>query len=194
MPILKSILTGGTASLSVARLPAFADDSYLAYRCQVLGDRSACEVLPRASGGEPPSRPTDVMATARPGIATSRSVRSIRSQVDVARFSLDALSCGRALPGSMMESAMLTPTPMPHPRAERHPAVAACDPTAHYELRFAGMFNAGRGYAFPCDANGFVDIDTLAEAARTNYFYARALVGREFFAPVTRVVESAVNG
>ena len=54
-----------------------------------------------------------------------------------------------------------------------------------YELRFLGLFNSGRGYAFPCDAAGHVDIDTLREPARTNYFYARSVIGREFHSPVT---------
>lgn len=57
--------------------------------------------------------------------------------------------------------------------------------SSSYELRFAGLFNVGRGYAFPCDAEGLVDIDCLSELARANYFYARTSVGREFFAPVT---------
>ena len=49
-----------------------------------------------------------------------------------------------------------------------------------YELRFAGLHNPGRGYSFPCDANGQVDIDGLGERARLNYFYARSMIGREF--------------
>ena len=57
-----------------------------------------------------------------------------------------------------------------------------------YELRFAALFNPGRGYAFPCDAGGRVDIDSLGDRARANYFYARAVIGREFFAPVTCTV------
>jgi len=59
-----------------------------------------------------------------------------------------------------------------------------------YELRFAGLFNPGRGYRFPCDASGSVDIDNLTDRARSNYFYARSVIGREFFAPVfCRVAE-----
>ncbi len=54
-----------------------------------------------------------------------------------------------------------------------------------YELRFPGLFNAGRGYAFPCDAEGWVDIDTLSDSGRANYFYARTVVGRELSMPVT---------
>ena len=36
----------------------------------------------------------------------------------------------------------------------------------HYELRFRSLFDEGRGYAFPCDAGGQVDIDRLGEKAR----------------------------
>jgi hypothetical protein len=64
---------------------------------------------------------------------------------------------------------------------------------SRYELRFAGLFNAGRGLAFPCDASGSVDIDSLSDPARTNYFYARTVIGREFHAPVTCVVTDSYN-
>ena len=57
-------------------------------------------------------------------------------------------------------------------------------PARTYELRFAELFNTGRGYAFPCDAQGNVDIAMLSERARKNYLRARATVGRDFFAPV----------
>jgi len=60
-----------------------------------------------------------------------------------------------------------------------------------YELRFAHLFQAGRGYAFPCDAEGRVDLDGLSEAGRANYFYARALVGRDLACPRTRAVAGA---
>ena len=48
-----------------------------------------------------------------------------------------------------------------------------------YELRFQSLFDAGRGFAFPCDPHGRVDLDQLSDRARTNYLYARAVVGRE---------------
>lgn len=63
------------------------------------------------------------------------------------------------------------------------PATAARE-TA-YELRFAGLFNAGRGYAFPCDAQGKVDVAVLGERARASYLHACRKVGRDFCAPVT---------
>jgi hypothetical protein len=53
-----------------------------------------------------------------------------------------------------------------------------------YELRFTGLFNRGRGFAFPCDAEGHVDIDVLTERSRANHFYARKAVGAEVSAPI----------
>ena len=52
-----------------------------------------------------------------------------------------------------------------------------------YRLCFRSLFDPGRGYAFPCDGNGRVDIDGLSESARNNYLYARAMIGRELAAP-----------
>jgi hypothetical protein len=52
-----------------------------------------------------------------------------------------------------------------------------------YLLRFRSLFNEGRGYAFPCDAHGRVDMDTLSPHALNNYFYARSVIGREVFMP-----------
>jgi len=52
------------------------------------------------------------------------------------------------------------------------------------ELRFDSLFNPGRGLVFPCDSAGRVELDALSDAARCNYLYARAVVGREFAVPV----------
>ena len=52
-----------------------------------------------------------------------------------------------------------------------------------YQLRFQSLFDSGRGYAFPCDSSGQVNLDVLSERARTNYLYARAMVGRELATP-----------
>ena len=54
---------------------------------------------------------------------------------------------------------------------------------SHHELRFQSLFDEGRALAFPCDAQGRVDLDTLSERARRNYFFARGLVGRDFAHP-----------
>ena len=61
-------------------------------------------------------------------------------------------------------------------------------PPARFELRFESLFNPGRGLAFPCDERGQVELDSLTERARSNYLYARAVVGREFATP------AVVNG
>jgi hypothetical protein len=58
---------------------------------------------------------------------------------------------------------------------------------AHYELRFQSLVDAGRVYAFPCDAAGHVDMDALSDTARKNYLYARTVVGREFSLPAVGV-------
>ena len=58
-----------------------------------------------------------------------------------------------------------------------------------FQLRFQSLFQQGRGFAFPCDAKGQVDLDHMSERARNNYFYARAMVGRELTVPA---VETAV--
>lgn len=54
---------------------------------------------------------------------------------------------------------------------------------ASYELRFVSLSDSGRGFAFPCDPHGRVDLDQLSERARMNYLYARAVVGRELAEP-----------
>jgi hypothetical protein len=55
---------------------------------------------------------------------------------------------------------------------------------ARFELRFAAAGPGGHDYAFPCDERGQVDLDTLPERQRCDYFFARALVGRDVARPV----------
>jgi hypothetical protein len=52
-----------------------------------------------------------------------------------------------------------------------------------YQLCFRSLFDSGRGFAFPCDAKGQVDLDNMPEKLRNNYFYVRAMVGRETTMP-----------
>ena len=52
-----------------------------------------------------------------------------------------------------------------------------------FEVRFASLFVEGRALAFPCDAKGRVDLDSLPRRALDNYLYARALVGRDYSKP-----------
>jgi hypothetical protein len=60
-----------------------------------------------------------------------------------------------------------------------------------YELRFRSLFNDGRALAFPCDAAGQVDMDSMSKNALNNYLYARTVIGREFALPA--VLPSSMN-
>lgn len=59
---------------------------------------------------------------------------------------------------------------------------------AGFELCFQSCHPAGRMVAFPCDAQGRVDLDALGRGALNNYLYARAVVGREFRVPRVQAV------
>jgi hypothetical protein len=69
------------------------------------------------------------------------------------------------------------------PAARSQPAPLPPGLIGGYELRFESLFNPGRALAFPCDARGRVEMDSLSDAALRNYLYARAVVGREFATP-----------
>ena len=58
-----------------------------------------------------------------------------------------------------------------------------------FQLCFRSLFDPGRGYAFPCDGHGRVDLDGLSEEARNNYLYARAMIGRELSVPEVQAVD-----
>ncbi|MEJ8810818.1 hypothetical protein WKW77_07040 [Variovorax ureilyticus] len=55
-----------------------------------------------------------------------------------------------------------------------------------YELRFDALLADRRSYSFPCDDLGHVDLDSLTERGRLNYFYARAMIGVEVAWPDVR--------
>lgn len=57
-----------------------------------------------------------------------------------------------------------------------------------YELRFRSLFRPGRGWAFPCDSAGHVDMDSMNERTRNNYMFARALIGIEVATPCVETV------
>lgn len=65
-----------------------------------------------------------------------------------------------------------SPSPTSAPRRE-----------SRCQLRFESLFQQGRALAFPCDEAGRVELDALSDRARSNYLYARAVVGREFAMP-----------
>ena len=55
-----------------------------------------------------------------------------------------------------------------------------------FQLCFRSLFNL-RGFAFPCDQQGRVDMSGLGERARSNYLLAHAMVGREVAAPAVEL-------
>ena len=52
-----------------------------------------------------------------------------------------------------------------------------------FQIRFAYLPQGGRAMAFPCDDEGRLNLDEPSESARCNYFFARAMVGREYTTP-----------
>lgn len=56
-------------------------------------------------------------------------------------------------------------------------------PELSFEVSYVSLYMPGRSLAFPCDAGGHVDIDALSDKARLNYFFARAMVGRDYSLP-----------
>lgn len=64
--------------------------------------------------------------------------------------------------------------------------------TIGFQLSFRSLFISGRGYAFPCDERGHVDMHRMSERARNNYLFARAMVGRDLSPPAIEMV--AVGG
>jgi hypothetical protein len=67
-----------------------------------------------------------------------------------------------------------------------HRTPAAPLDRAAFELLFVSLFDEGRGYAFPCDAEGHVDLDALSDRLRLNYLYVRKMIGRDFCPPAVR--------
>ncbi|GAA0748245.1 hypothetical protein LRH25_12850 [Ideonella azotifigens] len=59
--------------------------------------------------------------------------------------------------------------------------------TACFELLYESL-HGGRGFSFPCNAGGEVEIDQLSDNGRRFYLVARALVGSEYAIPRVRPV------
>lgn len=70
------------------------------------------------------------------------------------------------------------------------PSAADCAPEASFVLHFSSLFHAGREFAFPCDEQGVVNLDSLPSRIRNNYLYARAMLGREFAWPSVRCMRA----
>ena len=68
---------------------------------------------------------------------------------------------------------------MGHAQTQRQPG-------DRFELRFRSLYRPGRGYTFPCDERGRVDMDALSDSERYRYLFARAIVGRELTLPAVQ--------
>jgi hypothetical protein len=80
--------------------------------------------------------------------------------------------------------------PTPHRTVIMNTAIDS-NTIAGFELRIPSLFHEGRGLAFPCDAQGHVDIDHLPLRARRNLVHALARIGREFATP--RLIATAAH-
>lgn len=58
------------------------------------------------------------------------------------------------------------------------------EPGLPFELRFGSLHDPGRGFSFPCDADGRVATERLSAPLRQSYLRVLHLVGREFAPPV----------
>ena len=67
-------------------------------------------------------------------------------------------------------------------------------PPAPFQLCFQSLFQSDGGFVFPCDSRGKVHLDALSERARNNYFYARAMVGRELAPPAVERAMPDMSG
>jgi hypothetical protein len=61
-------------------------------------------------------------------------------------------------------------------------------PDTSYELQFSPLAPDAPALAFPCDACGVVDMDSLSDGERHAYLYARAVMGRELARPQVQAV------
>ena len=53
-------------------------------------------------------------------------------------------------------------------------------PAIRHLLHFEAIAAGCRGYVFPCDASGQVEIDRLSDRERVDFLFARHLVGLRF--------------
>ena len=65
---------------------------------------------------------------------------------------------------------------------------ALCCDEARFELRYRSLSPYHCDYAFPCNAQGEVNLDQLSERARDNYLFARAMVGCDLLTPEVLLV------
>lgn len=65
-----------------------------------------------------------------------------------------------------------------------HTVAAPCE--SEFEVHFRSLLRPGVELAVPCDREGQVDLDGLSHHTKTEYLFARAMVGREYAIPTVR--------
>jgi hypothetical protein len=55
-------------------------------------------------------------------------------------------------------------------------------------LCFRSLFDSGRGFSFPCNDAGHVNLDDLSDRVRASYLFARGMVGRDLSHPTIEPV------
>lgn len=88
--------------------------------------------------------------------------------------------------GDRIATTIAVPRPKLVLSDHREPSMKVQHTPSAFVLRFDPLLGVGRAFSFPCDADGRVDLDCLAERARCNYFYARSLIGRDFTMPAVQ--------
>ena len=58
-----------------------------------------------------------------------------------------------------------------------------CTTCQAFELRLAPLADGGRALSLPCDARGFLDLNSLGERARIDYLFVPAVTARAFSLP-----------
>ena len=67
-------------------------------------------------------------------------------------------------------------------------------PATHHTLRFEAIAAGCRGYVFPCNPSGQVEIDCLSDRERVDFLFARHLVGLRFQRPLVEHQDGSSPG
>lgn len=64
------------------------------------------------------------------------------------------------------------------------------EPDHKYELHYPSLHQPADDLRFPCDDHGVVDLDSLSDRDKSDYLFARAVVGRDFDQPRVEFVDT----
>lgn len=62
------------------------------------------------------------------------------------------------------------------------------EPDHKYELHYPSLHEPAEDLRFPCDDHGVVNLDSLSDREKSDYLFARAVVGRDFDLPRVETV------